>query len=110
MLLAFGGILAKSKCSRIRCCWVEIERDVNAEVTLEQAEIRARNRNNSLLGSQRTEAAGRQNTFSAAPSPAGLARNSFDTPAQASLTTSRNGSETSEREQMVGFNLSLNSV
>lgn len=36
MLLAFLGIIAKSKCSRITCCGIEIERDVRAELAAER--------------------------------------------------------------------------
>jgi len=36
MVLAFMGIIAKSKCSRVTCCGIEIERDVRAELAAER--------------------------------------------------------------------------
>lgn len=46
MILGFLGVIAKSKCSRIACCGLEIERDVQAELAAERMAIAA-NRNGS---------------------------------------------------------------
>ncbi len=45
MVCAFFGIVAKSKCTRFKCCGIIIERDVKAEVDLEKAQIRGLSRN-----------------------------------------------------------------
>lgn len=54
LFIGFLGVVAKSKCSRFSCCGLVVERDVRAEVELEEHMAHpprspTRNRTNSTL-------------------------------------------------------------